>query len=185
MNKLKLYTSLVILILCVGIVGVGVYAAIPTKNSVYGSITFSASNLVELSGYIGDSSSADFSSETLNGVTWNLSSPVELNLQGVNKYDSAPPAELKIAIKNKSTKNLGAYFYNGIGQKPNQASEDDIKVEDVLGNGIVTVNFDSYTKIEPGETQILKITFNLERKVMEELSLNFNFALNIEEYQEF
>ena len=44
MKRIKLIPSILLLVLCIGVLGLGVYAASPTSNAITGTITVNSAN---------------------------------------------------------------------------------------------------------------------------------------------
>ena len=44
MKRMKLIPSILLLVLCIGVLGLGVYAASPTSNAITGTITVNSAN---------------------------------------------------------------------------------------------------------------------------------------------
>ena len=106
MKKLKLLPTILMLVLCVGVLAVGVFAITPTKNTISGTITVNASNPeVKISAYKygadGNMLETPFIPETAvrSGINLNLGSDLAFDISGVNTDAELAAETIKIAIK--------------------------------------------------------------------------------------
>ncbi|MBQ9786014.1 MAG: hypothetical protein IJW25_00940, partial [Clostridia bacterium] len=124
MKKFKYLPTIIIMVLCIAIIGVGIYAINLTQNKVVGSLTIGASNpAVNLTVYyVPDGTTAE--NAVLNdankiGTTKTARYGVELDLtddrlnfkmSNINSLSEVKPKNIAIKIENTSDKVLGAYF---------------------------------------------------------------------------
>ncbi len=204
MKKFKLLPTVLMLVLCVGVLAVGVFAITPTKNTISGTITINASNEeVEITGYIDGVQKLD-PTPSRAGVPWNVSE-LKFNLDNANNYWEVEDIIINLHIKNKSEKELGAYFYDGsqpdvVGQLTDASKVLTEKPYEVGENTFVKAYFCSYSHMMPYDDESgtnteydeidMKICLSLERMITEAdleegqtgLSFGLDIDLNIEEY---
>lgn len=118
MKRLKLLPSVLMLVLCVGVLCMGIYAASPNSNQITGSITINAANPeVNFNAYLGTVSS-ETKIGTANG---RVGTEIELNstdlkfiTENADTVQDVAPITIYIEMINTSTTEaLGAYFAEG------------------------------------------------------------------------
>ena len=72
MKRLKFLPTILMLVLCVGVLAIGIYAITPSKNTIDGTITIGASPAeVQIDCYVGDSTGTPTTYESVrSGMTW-------------------------------------------------------------------------------------------------------------------
>ncbi len=202
MKKAKIISLCLLLVLCLGIVGVGVYAFGPLNNNVSGYISINASSYpVEITCDI--NGNQVFYQETVrSGIKWTQGlEDLSFDTTNITHASEIQDIILHINIKNKSNKELGAYFYNGSSSTmPNQATVTDIKLTDTLTSGsvkVANVLLSSYSHMMPqtdssdaDETDMYIVLTpvgnsnanTLVNNLKTGLTCAFNYILNIEEY---
>ncbi len=196
MKKTKLIPSVLILILCLGVLGVGIYAATPANNKISGTIKVNAASAnVEITGYIGDD--VDFPEEsTRTGISWTLDQEKITFTPNVNNVNDVDDIIVKIKIKNKSQKALGAYFYNKTDDKKTPATDQDIATYTQIscdGKPLADAFLSSYAYISPYDdnatntdndivfmTATIRLTHLYDDK---DMYGDIDLILNIEEYE--
>ena len=112
MKKLKLLPSILMLIACVAILGVGVFAVAPTQNKISGSISINASNTSVKIEFLTNGVLKETHNEVRGGVSWDLSD-VAFDTATVNTVEEVSPIVFTIRITNlSSTQGLGVYFFD-------------------------------------------------------------------------
>ena len=191
MKKTKIYIGLILLVLCVGFLSIGVFALNKGNNVISGKIRVNATpNEVEITGYVNNQEVAYFNS-VRGGITWEEGlKDLTFKLENINNIFQAEDIVVTVKIKNKSTKQLGAYFYNKNDNKDGFATGADIKTEDTTNSKITTV-LSSYSFISANDDNgvnttndevYMDIIFRANQFIDEEETLAFNYVLNIEEY---
>ena len=187
MKKVKLIPSILMLVLCVGVLAVGIYAAKPSVNNITGSLTIVPPDaLVEISASVGDTQIIE-PQGVAYGKTFDISDALKLDQRGATNIWEVEDAVLTISITNLSNKELGAYFYSGTGVKDGLATADDILYADTLGDKI-DVALSPYRHIgiadanATTDTITMTIGFNLKALTDDAETHEFNYTLNIEEY---
>ena len=118
MKKGKLLPSILMLIMCVAVMGIGVFAISPSTNKIVGSITINASNPeVEITAYINSVKEENKISGTLTsraGVEIKLyQDQLKFKTANVDNVEDMNKKTIILQIKNNSQKDLGAYFLTG------------------------------------------------------------------------
>ena len=187
MKKAKLIPSILMLVLLLGVVSVGIYAAKPSVNNITGSLTIVPPDaLVEISASVGNTEVID-TQRVAYGKTFEIENALQLSMQGASEVWEVEDTVLTINITNLSNKELGAYFYSGTGVKDGLATADDILYADTLGDK-VDVALSPYRHIGASDanattdTITMTIGFNLTKLTDDTETHEFNYTLNIEEY---
>ena len=187
MKKAKLIPSILMLVLLLGVVSVGIYAAKPSVNNITGSLTIVPPDaLVEISASVGNTQIID-PQRVAYGKTFEIDDAITFNLQGVTELSEVKDIVITLEITNLTNKELGTYFYNGTGTKTTLATADDILYADTLGDK-VDVAFSPYRHIGVSDanattdTITMTIGFNLTKLTDDTETHEFNYTLNIEEY---
>ena len=122
MKKFKFLPTLLMLVLCGGVLAVGIYAAGTTTNDITGTITINAGNLpFGLKAYKWDAEKGDWATtpffnqpEIRGGYTIDLGTDLAFNLDSVNSESqlNSLDIEIKFVLTNPNDVNLSAYFSN-------------------------------------------------------------------------
>ncbi len=200
MKRAKLIPSILMLILCVSVLAIGIYSAMPTTNTINGTIniTASASLQISITAYLDNSGLSDDTvmSSTINTKSSNtltLKKAIDFNCGDIyiGEHNKVPAKKLYLRVTNTSTMALGAYFLEGTisssgTTKSNIATTRNLNGTSSSGvvENIVTSDFSSYTKIEPGATVKMYSIFTLNEVKREAITIDFtnNLTLNVEEY---
>ena len=118
-RKIKIIPSVLLLVLCLAVLGVGIYAAKPASNTITGTVTVNAANAeVEISVYQDNYDSANPATNRQSTATTRTGATLALGdftfdaSEANTKYD-VPMKEIIIVVKNKSLgQDLGMYFWN-------------------------------------------------------------------------
>ena len=128
-RKIKLIPGVLLLVLCLGILGVGIYAAKPASNTITGTVTVNAANtevsiaVYDLDDYEDyDPVEDDFGYGAISSDTNRVGSTLTLSYGNItldgsnaNNTSDVPEVTKVFVIKNNSTSStsqLGAYFWN-------------------------------------------------------------------------
>lgn len=194
MKKFKLLPTILLLVCCVGILAVGVYAVTPKKHNITSNVVVTATqNPVRVEMLINDVSYG--AREIRAGTTWECGN-LSFNLDNTNIISDVPEIFVTFKITNLETattdaevaqKSIGAFFAlstTTIGDR--LATADDIMVFDTIGGTesapIITLNATPYSVATPGEEIELELCFKLQQ--FQEYSLeNLQYQLYIENYQ--
>lgn len=210
MKKLKFLPAILMLVLCTGILAVGVLALGPTENYVDGQITVGVSNpAVDISVYHVPTGT------TVENAISNLSNRVDgpktarygvklvldkeklvINVDGANTPSEVKPMVIAFVLENKSSEKLGAYFLKGELDSTGKATTVNIRETISLagtpetGSNVAdfaTATFSEYTAIPAGGSSYVTMSIQLEKFTEVPLTINFENAgvqLNIETYNE-
>ena len=120
MKKLKFIPSIIMLVLCVGVLAIGVFAVKPTQNAISGSITISATNNpVKLEVFIDSTSTSPIKTypEVRGGEQIKLddilgaSNALAFNTSQANELHEVPAKKIIVRVTNLATSaRLGAYY---------------------------------------------------------------------------
>ncbi len=199
MKKAKMLPSILMLVLCVGVLAMGVYAAMPVSHSITGSINVTAAGAeVEIIAYLDDSddTTADVAVSSTTPTPTRVSSEVELNdgaitfncdNAAVGEQDKIPAKKLYLSVKNNSSIDLGAYYLAGtVGESGTNTGN--IATTKSLSNGVVTADFSGYTQIPAGQTRKMYCILTLNQLSSDEVNISLtgdnSINLNIEPYDE-
>ncbi len=198
MKKFKILPSILMLVLCVGILAVGIYAVSPAQNNVTGTISVIASNVeVEITAY--SSTNKSTTTQISKTVTTRTSTPIEiyddkLGFDGssASNLDAVSDITLVLQIKNNSaSKKLGAFFLKDDAlpttlTTANIASDFsfDGETEDgtITESGLVTAMLAGYTEIGAGATVDLVCTLSLNKLTDYDMNVDFTLPLVIHDY---
>ena len=203
MKRLKFLPSIIMLVLCVGILAVGIYAAAPTNHTVGGSITVTGSKaVVDIEAWVVGSTSDPVKHTNANSTKTLNFSGLEMDLSELTALYEAEPIAIKIKITNKVGWELGAYFLDTetpvadltSENIPTEATRSDILTDDTLQHNskdIVNVKLNPYAHIGAANTEnntdeaTLTIYFTPAGWVNEDIitPMSFNYALVIEDYK--
>ena len=158
MKKIKILPSILMLIACIAILGVGVFAVAPTQNTISGSITINASNTPVSIELLIDGVSQGPAEMVRSGKTFDVGDLAFITA-GVNSVKEVKYKKVTLSITNLSTtESLGAYFFkddttltNGMADYGNVMLEKDIYAtgdEETEANKMATAYFTPYYYIK-------------------------------------
>ena len=155
MKKLKILPSIIILILCVSVLAVGIYAVAPASNAVGGTISVDSSNVpIILEVFLVDEVTAR---KTYNPVRGGVSINIQqdllnsgetfaFNVNGIdiNELSDVNPRKIRFKITNPNSEQVGAYILKGTPSTTNLITTTSaIKTSDG-STTIANVNLSSY-----------------------------------------
>ena len=128
MKKFKYLPSVLMLVLCLAVLAVGIYAIKPTQNTIEGSITIGATNpAVDLTVYyipdgvtvedavLNDANKIGTTKTARYGVELDLTDTrLDFSMDKVNTLSDVKAKNIAIKIENTSTQVLGAYFTDDV-----------------------------------------------------------------------
>ena len=199
MKKLKILPSILMLVLCVGVLAIGVFALAPTQNTISGTITINAANSpVEITMNIKNKAGGDLigTPKTIRGGHTFTLGDLAFDADEANEVYEVKDIFIEFYIKNladasdvlaeKQARTLGAFFAESsvtLGDNE-RATSDDIFTYGSITEGettYVNIYADSYTPILPQET--VKIELQLRMESFETLTQSpLNYKLFIEPY---
>lgn len=196
MKRLKLLPSILMLVLCVGVLAVGIYAAAPISHTIGGTITVSASGLkVQIVAKV-DNSDGDFTNDaSIGSLTTNksgtleLTNPITFDCEGLSAGDEAkvPTKMVYLEVTNLSSKKIGVYFSNTT-QTTTVAKTLGLNGTSTSGNveNAVMANFSSYTGVEAEGTVKMYMNLSLNKIGFEAVSINLTdyIRFNVEMFDE-
>ena len=199
MKKLKILPSILMLVLCVGVLAVGVFAITPTKNQIMGSITINAINPgMEITPYKltldkdGNETAREELGENLPiisraGIDIPLGN-LSFNTENANVASDVADIVIAFSVKNTSSEALGMYFSTVATPTPTATTES-IKLSAVTSGEtpttipeMVEASFSGYNYLPIGGTGEIKLTFSLLKTHTEQTSITLNtsnISLNI------
>ena len=198
MKKFKLLPSVLMLVLCMGVLAVGIYAISPAQNNVTGTISVIASNVeVEITAY--SSTNKSTATQISDVVTTRTGTPIEIyndklefNCSSASSSDDVADITIVLQIKNKSaSKVLGAFFLKDATlpqtlTTANIASQFDFdgktSDETETESGLVTALVDGYTEIGAGATIDVICTLSLNKLTDYDMDVDFTLPLVIHDY---
>lgn len=198
MKKTKLLPSILMLIMCVSVLAVGIFAVSPAQNNVTGTISVIASNVeFEITAYL-DSISGTKISDT---VTARTSTPIALynnvlKFDGSNasSVDSVDDIIVVLQIKNNSaSKALGAFFLKDDELPTTLARENIASTFTFDGSSadgtstaddLIKARVQDYTQISAGATVEVICTFSLNTLVEADMNVSFTLPLVLHDYDE-
>ena len=140
MKKLKFLPSVLMLVLCLAVLAVGIYAIKPTQNTIEGTITIGATNPhVVITAYKTAALNEDGTEATANklvgpldaraGAKLQIAEALEFDVDEANTLADVDDVVIVLKIENKSNKELGAYFYEGLSTDvmPEVATADNVR----------------------------------------------------------
>ena len=163
------------LIACIAILGVGVFAVAPTQNTISGSITINSTNPeVKISAYKYDENGnmleTPFIPETAvrSGINLDLGTDLSFDIDDVNTVEELKAKKIKIAIKivNPGTNSLGAYFSEKAMTAELEEQTDAIKQKTLTPEADVEANVNleltGYSEVHGNdEATFMVLSFNL------------------------
>ena len=183
MKKVKFLPSVLMLVLCLAVLAVGIYAIKPTQNTIEGSITVNSTNPeIRLTAYYNSVAEANKIGQTQtarHGVNINLTdSRLNFNLENVNSLADVDDKYVIIVIENTADYDQAAYFsltpdaqatatLAPVNYSGKTSAETPVIVEDA-----VKVSFSAYTRIPAGDSAQVKLTFSLLKLYEEMLTTN-------------
>ena len=205
MKKIKILPSILMLIACVAVLSVGVFAVAPTQNTISGSITINASNTpVEINLLIDGEQVSGYPKTVRSGLDMDIDQSLLFDGSVVNSAIEVPDHVITIMVQNKSQNALGVYFHQTPAENDTYASTEDgieanyaklgnIQTEKVIYSNadgdIVKATLTPYLYCAPESTDYsfdlaeMNIRFSMENlsslNVTEEA---FSFDLRIEPY---
>lgn len=195
LKKLRILPSVLMLIMCIGVLAVGVYASMGSvNNKIEGEIIINASNHAVDIEFLVDGKSIETFEDVRAGVPINMGK-LAFNTEYANEAIDVDDLEVTIKITNKSNKELGAYYC--LTSKESEAVGSDILTKDPInGTGtlasttVATAYFQAYSYIAPStdangyDTIEMPIVFRCNSLESSEItSEKFTYYLNIEEYE--
>ena len=183
----KILPTFLLLILCVGVLTMGIYAVAPTRNTVDGTINIVAFNGAPVSLEIIKDG------ETIQEVTnCKAAQPIsfgEIDLPTtLGSWQDCPEVRFSIKIKNEGNSAIGAFFTDRstiLGDGELADGTDDIILSKTFKQDSTTIAqmyLSSYTPISVGDTEEMAISFVLRALPTEAQSYNLGLNLYIEEY---
>lgn len=184
MNKFKILPSILMLVLCVGVLAVGVFAVAPTENTISGSITIQMSNQpLVIKCYLDEVKPENLQeefSEVRAGIAWTKGiQNLAFDTASANIIDEVPERKLIMEITNPTTNKLMAYF----------TKDGDVAVSDTLKTlsnvNVADVTLKGLTALDSESTIQMTITLKASTFVSDGTSLtaSINYGLTIEEYK--
>lgn len=198
MKRLKLIPSVLMLVLCVGMLAVGIYAIKPLTNTISGTINISAGSAsLQISAYVNDEEyELPSNGKTMNGITWDLieANALSFDASSATSADQVLPKVIRLRLENLTNEELGAFFYNGqestldangcatYASLMHEANIYKAGEEETPKNIIATVEFSTYTYLAPKASIDMYAIF--EAKAIDSQSLTglFDFKLKVENY---
>lgn len=163
MKKFKLLPAMLMLVLCVGVLAIGVFAITPTKNTISGTITINASNPeMIISVYPlnseGVRQTALYENVSVrSGININLGNTMTFDLSKVNTKDELKDytIDYEIEVQNPTATKMAVYFTTE--DKGENVAKGDVKkiaeLETVDGNkSLVKANMTGYTTLPAKST---------------------------------
>ncbi|MBQ9786500.1 MAG: hypothetical protein IJW25_03425, partial [Clostridia bacterium] len=189
------------------VLAVGIYAIKPTQNTIEGTITIGATNPhVIITAYKTSALNEDGTEATANklvgpldaraGAKLQIAEALEFDVDEANTLADVDDVVIVLKIENKSSQELGAYFYEGLSTDvmPEAATQDDVRTSYLFKenesddeDAVIKTSFTGYSYIAPyvseedtSNVTYMKITFTLNQ--FKEYTASYNFPLNIETY---
>lgn len=193
MKRSKIMPSILMLIVCIAVLGIGIYAATPTTHSVMGTINITAAgSFVELTAYVGEDRTVASDSVLTrnNGVLEIYDDAIKFECEEVYSASQLDPILLTIGINNKSGKDLGAYIVDEPLEVGAETALKNIKLGQEMLSGTMNGNpiadvigayCPGYIKVPKGTETYMEIPLTLLKLDDHAISVNLNFGLNIEE----
>lgn len=198
MKKFKFLPAILMMVLCMGVLAVGIFALKPTKNTLNGSVTIVGVNApVKLEVFIDSTTNASVKTfeEVRSGEQINLDeilgedNLLKFNAKGTNTLSQVPSRKLIIRLTNLDTNTqLGAYFLSeALTGSTLIKVQEDIYTEDKTEK-VADAYLPTYTVLEKNNdagsvaasTQDLVIEFKMA--TWKEIVGKFLFYLYVEEY---
>ena len=189
MKKVKLIPSLIMLVLCIGVLAVGVFALSPISNSIAGTISISAGKAsLAITGYV-DNTIVYSRTELHGGMDWTIDSS-KLNFDASNYFfpEQVPSKEIKLVIENLSNKPYGVFFCDYADVN---ATSSNIKTTGEVKSGTTTIvnasmDYYKYISVADSSTTLdqveMTITLSVANISTSAQTGSFKYYLNVEEY---
>lgn len=189
MKKIKLLPSILTLVLCIGVLAVGVLAFNPISNSVGGTISVSAGKAsIAITGYV-DGTEVYPRAELNGGIDWTIdSSKLNFDASGYLFASQVPTKQIKLKIENLSNVPYGVFFCDTAGIN---ATSSNIKTAGEVKSGTTTIanaSMDYYKYISVADSSTtfdqaeMIITLSVANLSTSSQSGSFKYYLNVEEY---
>ena len=203
MKKYKVFPAVLMMILCVAIVGVGIYAVSPSKNSVAGFINIESGDYpVLIQTWVEKEDGTQSNLQSKEVRTGNVEFSFDdfvMDQSATYNLEEIPEYNIKIKITNLSNYELGAYIFkasDNVLMPPEVVEYDNIMKEDLLAGVVgVTVNA-AYVRLgqyveEPegvnnDKTDEATITINFKaiKWAKQNVASGFIYDLVVEQYQQ-
>ena len=189
MKKFKLLPSLIMLVLCIGVLAIGVYALSPISNSIAGTISISAGKAsLAITGYV-DNTIVYPRTELHGGMDWTIDSS-KLNFDASNYFfpEDVPSKEIKLVIENLSNVPYGVFFCDYADVN---ATSSNIKTSGEVKSGTTTIvnasmDYYKYISVADSSTTLdqveMTITLSVANISTSAQTGSFKYYLNVEEY---
>ncbi len=189
MKKFKLLPSLIMLVLCVGVLAVGVFALNPISNNIAGTISISAGKAsLAITGYV-DNTVVYSRTELHGGMDWTIdSSKLNFDASGYFFPEQVPSKEIKLVIENLSNVPYGVFFCDTAGIN---ATSSNIKTTGEVKSGATTIvnasmDYYKYISVADSSTTLdqveMTITLSVANISTSAQTGSFKYYLNVEEY---
>ncbi len=192
MKRLKLMPSLIMLVLCVSILAVGVFALNPISNSISGTINISASKgNFAITGYVDDVVVYPRKQVHTKADLVIDSSSLNFDASSYCFPEEVPEKEIKLVIENLTNTALGVFFCdtaNVNATESNIVTDAEVKSSSDSAKTILNAELDFYKYIAPANDENtfdqveMLITLSVASLTGSTQTGSFNFNLNIEEY---
>ena len=188
----KILPSVLMLILCIAVLAVGVFALNPISNSISGTINISASmGNFAITGYVDDV--IVYPRKQVHTKADLVIDSSKLNFNAGDYYfaEQVPEKEIKLVIENLTDTALGVFFCdtaNVNATENNIVTDAEVKSSTDTSKTIVNAELDFYKYIAPANEENtfdqveMLITLSVASLTGSTQSGTFNFNLNIEEY---
>ena len=190
MKKIKILPSILMLVACVAILGVGVFAVAPTKNTISGTITVNTANTpVALEVIKGTETIAKY--DTVRSGQAIDFGALEFFEEGAPQNTLLDADEIRLSIKvtNKGTTAVGAFYAESttvMGDGELADGIDDIIYQKTYKEGtkaIAQAYMSSYTPISAGDTEEMAISITLAGFPTSNQNFDLGITLFIEPYE--
>lgn len=193
MKKTKVLSGLIMLILCIAVIGMGIYAITPTAHGIQATVSVTqGGKMITMKAYLGEKliSNTITPRHETQRLVLNTSALV-FDVQDVYEPSEVDPIDVKIAITNHASEAIGAYIVEAPVAEGEQTKISNIATyknfHGKIGNDPVTdvvkatfigsTELDGYTKIEPGATDYIICSLQLLK--IEDTQIDVEMKLNI------
>lgn len=192
MKKIKFLPSVLMLIACLAMLGIGVYALGVAKNNVKGIITVLPGNPeISIAAYyesVDDKNLIGTSQTTRTGVDIDITdSRLTFDTADATSMENLGTKNVVFQVTNNSKKDLGVFFATSNTTASTSATADlalDGVTEDgTTINNVIKVSFSPYTKLVGNGTITMTMSFKLLKYVDENCTIdlsNYTIYLNTE-----
>lgn len=193
MKKSRIILGILLLVLCVAILAVGVYAASPANNKVSGTIKVTAADAqVEITAYLESINPSNIISDTIitrSGGELTLNKKIIFELSGVNSeedLESLGKKTIVLEVKNNSNKSLGVFFSKGEVSEDGADSTNIAETKDIAygGENVAKLTYDGYKELPGNSTISTNLVVSVNSINVESLETLFDFDLTIETFQQ-